>query len=355
MVFPIALATFFYIALSNIRTIDEFSPIGVALIDNEALSAQPAFKETLQQLAEGERPLFDLTVSDESAALEMLKAYEISGFIKAGVTPELVVLGSGLNQSILKNFLDQYSQNAAAITEIVSMNPEALPALLESLSMTQNHVVEKGITEKPMNPMVIYFYALIAMACLYGSMYGLEEVNRVQANLSTKAARINIAPVHKLKVFTAGVLAALLMHFSGLLILLAYMHFVLGVAFGDHLIQLLVVIFVGSIMGISMGTFISAVVKKSEGVKIAVVLVVSMLGSFLAGMNIAEVKYYIAENLPIVGYLNPATLLSDALYALYYYDFSIRFFINIAGMSLYSLLFCTLTYFIIRGRKYASL
>ena len=355
MVFPIALATFFYISLSNLRTIDEFSPIGVALIDNEALSAQPAFKETLQQLAEGERPLFDLTVSDASTALEMLKAYEISGFIKAGVTPELVVLGSGLNQSILKNFLDQYSQNAAAITEIVSMNPEALPALLESLSMSQNHVVEKGITEKPMNPMVIYFYALIAMACLYGSMYGLEEVNRVQANLSTKAARINIAPVHKLKVFTAGVLAALLMHFSGLLILLAYMHFVLGVAFGDHLIQLLVVIFVGSIMGISLGTFISAVVKKSEGVKIAVVLVVSMLGSFLAGMNIAEVKYYIAENLPIIGYLNPATLLSDALYALYYYDFSIRFFINIAGMSLYSLLFCTLTYFIIRGRKYASL
>lgn len=355
MIFPIALATFFYIALSNIRTIDEFSPIGVALIDNEALSAQPAFRETLEQLAEGENPLFDLTVSDASTALEMLKDYEISGFIKAGVTPELVVLGSGLNQSILKNFLDQYSQNAAAITEIASMNPEALPALLESLSMTQNHVVEKGITEKPMNPMVIYFYALIAMACLYGSMYGLEEVNRVQANLSTKAARINIAPVHKLKVFTAGVLAALLMHFSGLLILLAYMHFVLGVAFGDHLIQLLVVIFVGSIMGISMGTFISAVVKKSEGVKIAVVLVVSMLGSFLAGMNIAEVKYYIAENLPIIGYLNPATLLSDALYALYYYDFSIRFFINIAGMSLYSLLFCTLTYFIIRGRKYASL
>lgn len=355
MIFPIALATFFYISLSNIRTLDEFSPIGVALIDNEALSAQPAFRATLEQLAEGENPLFDLTASDESTALEMLKAYEISGFIKAGVTPEMVVLGSGLNQSILKNFLDQYSQNAAAITEIVSVNPEALPALLESLSMTQNHVIEKGISDKPMNPMVIYFYALIAMACLYGSMYGLEEVNRVQANLSAKAARINIAPVHKLKVFTAGVLAALLMHFTGLLILLAYMHFVLGVAFGEHLIQLLVVIFVGSIMGISMGTFISAIVKKSEGVKIAVVLVVSMLGSFLAGMNIAEVKYYIAENLPIVGYLNPATLLSDALYALYYYDFSIRFFINIAGMSLYSLLFCTLTYFIIRGRKYASL
>ena len=190
MIFPIALATFFYISLSNIRTLDEFTPIGVALIDNEALSAQPAFRETLEQLAEGENPLFDLTVSDESTALEMLKAYEISGFIKAGVTPEMVVLGSGLNQSILKNFLDQYSQNAAAITEIVSVNPEALPALLESLSMTQNHVIEKGISDKPMNPMVIYFYALIAMACLYGSMYGLEEVNRVQANLSAKAARI---------------------------------------------------------------------------------------------------------------------------------------------------------------------
>ncbi|GAB6108986.1 ABC transporter permease [Fusibacter bizertensis] len=355
MIFPLVLATFFSVALSNIGKVEEFSPIGVALVNGEALNQHLEFKQTMEELSKGDHPLFELTIGDDAAALKSLKDYEISGYIIPGQTPELVVLNSGLNQSILKHFLNQYSQNTAAIKEIVASNPEALPDLLESLSMTANYVVEKGVTEKSTDPTLVYFYALIAMACLYGSMYGLEEVNRVQANLSSKAARINIAPVHKLKVFAAGVLAALILHFSGLLILLAYMDKVLGVSFGQNTGYVIMVLFVGSILGISMGTFISALVKKGEGVKIAVVLIVSMAGSFLAGMMIGEVKYYVAKHVPILGYLNPANLLSDSLYALYYYDSHMRFFLNLTGMSLYSIVFCGMTYLIIRGRKYASL
>lgn len=355
MIFPLVLATFFSVALSNIGAVEEFSPIGVVLVNSEALNQQPELKKTMEELSKGENPMFELSVSDEATALKRLKDYEISGYILPGQTPELVVLNSGLNQSILKNFLDQYSQNASAIKEIVSNNPEALSALLESLSMSASYVVEKGVTEKSTDPTLVYFYALIAMTCLYGSMYGLEEVNRVQANLSAKAARINIAPVHKLKVFIAGVFAALLIHFSGLLILLVYMDNVLDVSFGQNTGYVIMVLFAGSILGISMGTFISALVKKSEGVKIAVVLIVSMAGSFLAGMMIGEVKYYVAKHVPILSYLNPANLLSDSLYALYYYDTHTRFFLNLTGMSLYSIVFCTMTYLIIRGRKYASL
>lgn len=355
MIFPLVLATFFSVALGNIGKIEEFSPISVTLVSGEALNQQPEFLKTMEDLSKGENALFDLSVSDEATALQHLKDYDISGYIIPGKTPELVVLNSGLNQSILKHFLDQYSQNTATIKEIVASNPDALPALLESLSMTASYVVEKGVTEKSTDPTLVYFYALIAMACLYGSMYGLEEVNRVQANLSAEAARINIAPVHKLKVFAAGVIAALIIHFSGLLILLGYMNYVLGVGFGQNTGYVIMVLFVGSILGISMGTFISALVKKGEGVKIAVVLIVSMAGSFLAGMMIGEVKYYVAKHVPILGYLNPANLLSDSLYALYYYDSHMRFFLNLTGMSLYSLLFCSMTYLIIRGRKYASL
>ena len=186
-------------------------------------------------------------------------------------------------------------------------------------------------------------------------MYGLEEVNRVQANLSARAARINIAPVHKLKVFAAGMLAAIVIHFAGLLVLLGYMNFALGVSFGANTVYVVMVLLIGSILGISMGSLISAVVKKSEGVKIAVVLVVSMAGAFFSGMMIGDVKYYIAQKLPLLGYLNPASLLSDALYALYFYDTHMRFYLTLAGMSLYALFFCAMTYLIIRGRKYASL
>jgi len=144
-------------------------------------------------------------------------------------------------------------------------------------------------------------------------------------------------------------------HYMGLLILLGYMQFGLGVNFGDQFGYVALIVLIGSILGISMGAVISALIKKGEGIKIAVVLLISMLGSFMAGMMIADIKYYIAQKMPILGFINPANLLSDALYALYYYDTHTRLYQNLAGMSAFALIFCTLTYLLIRGRKYASL
>lgn len=352
LVFPLILATFFSITLRNIKTIDNFSPIEVAVV---GIDAFPAFDQTIKQLSSGDDRMFNLTRSDEVTAKRLLKDSEISGYIVAGEPMTLIVSRTGINQSILKNFLDQYSQNAKTISEIVANNPDALPVLMESMALSQNYIREVSVTDKTSDPTLVYFYALIAMSCLYGSMYGLDEVNRVQANLSSQAARLNVAPVHKLKVFAAGMLAAILFHFSGLLVLLVYMDVVLGVTFGANTLYVGLILLIGSILGISMGTMLSAVVKKSEGMKVAVVLFISMLGSFLAGMMISDVKYYIAQKLPLLAWLNPANQLSDALYALYYYDTHTRLFLNLAGMSLYSIVFCGLTYFIIRGRKYASL
>lgn len=352
MIFPIALATFFNISLGNVKSMNDFAPIPVALVND---TAYPELTETMKGLSEGDGRLFDLTIGDEQTVQNLLKNNEISGYIIPGDTPTLVLTKTGLNQSILKNFIDQYTVNALAMKDIAVQHPESIPDLLIALGASQDYVKEVSVTEKSTDPTLIYFYALIAMSCLYGSMYGVEEVNRVQANLSKHAARLNVAPVHKLKVFTAGMLAAVVIHYSGLLLLLGYMQFILGVNFGDNLYYVALILFIGSILGISMGSVISAVVKKGEGIKIAVVLLVSMVGSFLAGMMIAEVKYYVAQKLPILGYLNPANLLSDALYALYYYDTHTRLFINLAGMSIYALVFCGVTYLLVRGRKYASL
>lgn len=352
MIFPIALATFFNISLGNIKSMNDFAPIPVALVND---TAYPELAETMKGLSEGDGRLFDLTIADEQLAQNLLKNNEISGYIIPGDTPTLVLTKTGLNQSILKNFIDQYTVNALAMKDIAVQHPESIPDLLIALGASQDYVKEVSVTEKSTDPTLIYFYALIAMSCLYGSMYGVEEVNRVQANLSKHAARLNVAPVHKLKVFSAGMLAALVIHYTGLLLLLGYMQFILGVNFGDQVYYVALILFIGSILGISMGSVISAVVKKGEGIKIAVVLLVSMVGSFLAGMMIAEVKYYVAQKLPILGYLNPANLLSDALYALYYYDTHTRLFINLAGMSIYALVFCGVTYLLVRGRKYASL
>ena len=352
MIFPIALATFFSISLGNVRAIALFAPINVAVVND---TAHLEFIETMKRFSEGDGRFFNLTLGDEASAISLLKEGDVSGYIIPGLSPTLVVSRTGMNQSILKSFVDQYSYNAHAMTDILRSHPESMQVLMTATIDKANYVEEVSATDKSTDPSLVYFYALIAMSCLYGSMYGLEEVNRVQANLSTQAARLNVAPVHKLKVFSAGMLAAVVIHYSGLLILLVYMRWVLHVNFGDSTFFVCLILLIGSILGISMGSVISALVKKSEGIKVAVVLFVSMLGAFLAGMMIGDIKYYIAQKLPLLGYLNPANLLSDALYALYYYDSHTRLFINLAGMSVFSLIFCGATYLLIRGRKYASL
>ena len=77
---------------------------------------------------------------------------------------------------------------------------------------------------------------------------------------------------------------------------------------------MLLISLIGSMMGVSMGIFIGGIGKMKEGVKVGVLLAVSMTGSFLAGLRSADMKYLGGRNLPVVDRLNPAAVATGALY-----------------------------------------
>ena len=112
---------------------------------------------------------------------------------------------------------------------------------------------------------------------------------------------------------------------------------------------------VGSITGLFFGTFVSALIKKGEGIKYAIVISLTMFCCFLAGMMSTGVKYAIQQSAPIVGYLNPVNLITDAFYSLYYYDGLTRYFENIAILCAFSVVFFLGTYLVLRRQKYASI
>ena len=58
---------------------------------------------------------------------------------------------------------------------------------------------------------------------------------------------------------------------------------------------------------------------------------------------------------PLLNRINPAALISDALYSLVVYPSYTRFFTNIAGLLLLSALFCLGGLALVRRKKYASL
>ena len=357
LVFPLILATFFNLAFGNLSQGEAFKSINIAVVDNEAYQKDEGLKSFLTEVSQGEDKLFNINISTKAEAEKLLDDGKVDGIITVDTQINLAVKNSGLNQTIIKSVLDEYSQTVSAAGSILKNNQTTTYSeLMEDINDRKEYTkdIQIGTKEKP-DSTVNYFYTLIAMACFYGSFFGLKEITDTQANLSKRAARLNVAPVHKLKVLTAGLLAGYLVQISEIIILISYLVFVLKIDFGNQIGYILLTCFVGCATGLTFGAFVSSIIKKGEGIKTAILIVFTMTTAFLAGMMFATMKYIVEKNAPIVAYLNPVALITDAFYALYYFDTHTRFFINIWLLSGFTVLFCLATYLIIRRQKYASI
>ena len=110
-----------------------------------------------------------------------------------------------------------------------------------------------------------------------------------------------------------------------------------------------------TLLGITFGAFVTALVRGSQGLKEGVVLAVSLAGASLAGMNVAELKYIVETYAPWLALINPAHHITDAFYALYYFDTYDRFVASAVGLVVFTVLFACGTYYVVRRRAYVSL
>jgi ABC-2 type transport system permease protein len=348
------------LAFTNITANENFKDINVAVVNNSAYQKNEYFKSFLEKLSKGKDKVFNLTVAGKAEAEKLLDNSKVDGYILVDTNVSLVVKESGLNQSIIKSVLDEYIQTSSAVTSISAANPSAIQnGLLQSadkrLEYTKN--LKLGTKDKP-DSIVNYFYSLIAMSCFYGSFFGLKQITDTQADLSKYAARLNVAPVHKLTALMGGLLAGFVVLLAEITILVAYLIFILKVDFGDQMGYIFLTCFVGCAAGITFGSFVASVVKKGEGVKTAIILGGTMVASFLSGMMSGygnNIKYIIGQKVPLLAYINPVSLIADTFYTLYYYDTHTRFFINIALLCGFTVLFSLCTYLVIRRQKYASI
>jgi ABC-2 type transport system permease protein len=70
---------------------------------------------------------------------------------------------------------------------------------------------------------------------------------------------------------------------------------------------------------------------------------------------IVDIKYITIKAFPPISYLNPANLISDAFYALYYYDSLRRSLGNIGLQVIVSELLVGVIVLVVRRQRYASL
>lgn len=358
LLFPIILGTLFYLSFGSagLDSTGEsrWDAVKTAVIrDGDASESARAFEEFLTQM-DGE--MLDIKdISLESEALDALNEETISGIFYVRDTPSLTVAKNGLNESILTSVLESYNQNAAMFAEIARTHPEKLPDAIEAVADYRNTTAEVSLGGKDLNPNIQYFFALIAYACLSGAFLGVQSSIDGQANISALGARRSITPTHKLTLILIDMAVLFIIHFFNILILCLYVTKALKISLGDDIGSLLLVDFMGSMIGVCLGVAIGCLARISYNLKIGVCVLLTLFPGFLAGLMFGNMKNIIELNCPIINRINPAAVLSDAFYCMGIYNDMERFTRCLVILAVMSILLLTVAFLGIRRERYDSI
>lgn len=354
--FPLLLGTMFFVAFGNImEKMETFSTIPVAVVEeqepNEYLSA------LLKGLSDGgENATLSIKETSKEEADKLLKDGDVDAIVTIKEDVSLTVDGDGLNESIVRMIFDQYKQISYTITEVASTNPEKIPDILATMYDNIESNIETTLNENDnLDTMSWYFFALVAMNCLFGYLFGLKSILAIQANLTVLAARRCVTPTNKLKLIVSDILASIIVQYVSSVLLLCYLIFILKIDFGNRLPYVFLTALVGSLVGVSNGTFIGSIGKFSRGVKEAILTGVSMGFCFLGGLMIGNMRDVIENTVPIVNRLNPAALISDSLYSLSIYDSLDRYLFDMGILVIMAVVMALLSFCLVRRERYASI
>lgn len=363
--FPIILGTFFNMAFSNIENSEKLDIIKIAVVEDEQWEG----KEALATLgdAQKEERLFDITYTKtEEEAKELLQQDKVTGYIVGKEeTPKVVVTTSGINETIIKQVVEEITQTTKIVNDLAQeqIKQEMLAGQVDYekiyqnvWEMTKNQEAKlEDVSSKHLSYTMIEFYTLIAMTCLYGGILAMVAINQNLPNMSHNGKRVSIAPTPKGKVILSSVLAGYVTQLIGLALLFVYTIVVLKVDYGTNMPLIVLLAMVGSLAGLSMGLAIATLFKTNENVKTGIMISVTMLGCFLSGMMGVTMKYIIDKNIPILNQLNPANMITDGFYALYYYDTFHRYYFNVVSLLVFAFIMIAISYFSLRRQKYDSI
>lgn len=367
--FPILLGTFFNMAFSDIENSEKLSIIDIAVIDSDDFKNNEAFKERLQFLStEGSKEqLFNIVYVNEEEANELLEKKEITGYLTfENQDVNIVVNYSNINETILRYVVDEINSNINAAQDIDLFKIEEMQndnynidmenIYSEAVAMLNNTQIKlNDISRKNLSYTMIEFYTLIAMTCLYGGMLSMSITKFKLANMHSVGKRSFISPVKKGSMLLGSLLASYLVQLIGLLLLFLYTIFVLNIDYGNNLPLIIVLSLVGSLAGLSLGLAVGTIFKTNENAKTGILIAFTMLGCFLSGMMGITMKYVIDKNIPIINKLNPANMITDGFYSLYYYDTLNRYIFNIVSLLLFSVILLIISGVILRRQKYDSI
>lgn len=360
--FPIVLATFFKMAFSNIEKEETLNVSNIAIVNNDDFKNNEIYKETFSSLScDNNDKLFDIKYTDENEALDLLNSGDIIGYLILDRNePQVVIKSNGIYQTILTSVVEEIEVNASLVNTYVTEGLKKYQSIdINEIKEKVNEIMNtdasvNDISGKKMSYTMIEYYTIIALACLYGGLLSIAAINKEQANIDNVGKRNNVAPVRKSKLVFASLCASFVTELIGVSLLLLYTIFILKVDYGSTIPYLILSTIAGSLSGLSLGLFIGCL-KVKDGVKTGIMIAISMICCFFSGMMGITMKYIMDTYVPVSSYINPAAMLTDSFYCLYYYGGGMRYFTDILLMFLFSLVMILLSISTMRRVKYDSI
>lgn len=359
----------FFLAFSNIEESEKMSPVKIAVVKDDNFMAQPTLQSILSELsnARSENQIFELKYTNESKAKTLLENQKVVGYLKMEKEhPNIYVKKNGIEETIFESVMTEIVQTSSLIdlgvkSEIksqgVQLTREELSEIYLSVQNKINSMIPNVKDESPvmLSYMMIEYYTLIAMACLYGAMFGMFTMNQTLANMSKKGARVAVSALPKGKLLVANMLASYTIQLIGLGILFIYTIFVLNVNYGSNLWEVILLSFAGALAGLSLGTMVGAIMRTSEDMKIGIIVSITMLGCFLSGMMGVVTKYYVDQFLPWINRINPANLITDGFNCLYQVGKMDQFWIDFCMLLAFSIIMLLIALTRLRRNSYDSI
>lgn len=355
LVFPIILSTFMFMAFGKIfETTEKLNPIPVGIV---TINDNPVFGGVLDEVSkDGTDKLLIPENMTEENALSALRAGDIYGIIYIDENISLSVNDSGIEQTVLTTFINRYVQTEKAIMSVAATNPDKLPDAIARLQNDSLNYRECTVSDGNSDNLVNYFYAILAMSCLFASFTGITSTLNLQANLSPLGIRRSVAPTKKTILVLTAFLSNLIVQFTVECLAFAYMIFILGINFGDKYPAIISLLLIGSSLGLSMGMFIGGLSKPaSEGAKMGIGISVSMILSILADLCANGIQNVIEHSFPVINRINPAALITDSFYSLNTFDNYERYMRNVTTLIIITAVLLTSTILMMRRNRHASI
>ncbi len=357
--FPIIMATLFNMAFGNWEESEKFTSINIGIVTNEYFDNNIIAKNVFNSLSDGDNKIFNITYASKDEVTNLLTDKKIEGIIEyTNSNPSIIINSNSVSSTIIKSVVDEIETNNTIFSDLIKSGKyasndmeEQVNKIIERINSTT--INTKDISVKKLDIAVIEYYSLLAMTCLYGGFIAMSAISNSLASASSRGKRVAISPIKKSMAILSSLCASFIVQLIGALLLLIYIN-IIGVNLHTNLISLFIITILGVLSGISIGLIVSVMINKSEDTKLGIIIAISMALSVLSGMTGVSLKYVIDSKIPFINKINPAAMITDGLYAVYYEN-NARFLNNIISLIIFISLLIVISILYMRRKKYDNI